>query len=63
MREYWIVFPEEKKVLVYRFENAEEPIEYTFADKIPVAIWEGACEIDFAEIYDRIGFMYDGDEE
>ena len=61
VREYWVVFPEEQKVLVYNFgENSDlksgkdavcsVPAEYTFADKVPVGIWNGKCHVDFAEI-------------
>ena len=72
VREYWIVFPEDRKVLVYLFEKAkgkkigEEnivPIEYTFADKVPVGIWGNKCEVDFAEIYEQCCFLYDADAE
>ncbi|MBP3204610.1 MAG: Uma2 family endonuclease [Lachnospiraceae bacterium] len=64
VREYWIVFPEDKKILVYRFEEREgrdcpEPAEYTFADKVPVGIWDGACQVDFAEIYEAVQFLYE----
>ena len=64
VREYWIVFPEDKRILVYRFEAGEgrdcpEPEEYTFADKVPVGIWDGACQVDFAEIYEAVRFLYE----
>ncbi|MCR5543292.1 MAG: Uma2 family endonuclease [Eubacterium sp.] len=59
VREYWIVVPDEKKVIVYNFEKSSEFIEYTFDDKVPVAIWDNKCEVDFKEIYDKISFLYD----
>ncbi|MBR1852705.1 MAG: Uma2 family endonuclease [Lachnospiraceae bacterium] len=73
VREYWIIFPKEKKVLVYLFEKADgmdgmdgadgmgdiAPIEYTFADRVPVGIWDGKCKVDFAEIYERCRFLYE----
>ena len=59
VREYWVVLPEEKSVMVYRFETSREPIEYTFDDKVPVGIWENQCEVDFSVIYDRIRFLYE----
>jgi Uma2 family endonuclease len=58
VREYWIVFPDEKMVMVYNFEQGTSPVEYTFADSIPVGIWDGKCKIDFERIYDQIGFLY-----
>ncbi|MBR4343956.1 MAG: Uma2 family endonuclease [Lachnospiraceae bacterium] len=60
VREYWIVIPANKRVLVYSFEKRSrdrEPAEYTFGDKIPVGIWEGKCEVDFREIYNSISFL------
>ncbi|MBR1700681.1 MAG: Uma2 family endonuclease [Lachnospiraceae bacterium] len=64
VREYWIVFPEEKKVLVYLFEKAKEaadivPKEYTFANRVPVGIWDDICEVDFGEIYEQCSFLYE----
>ncbi len=60
VREYWIVLPEEKGILVYYFEktgNMTDFNNYTFDDKVPVGIWEGRCEIDFKKIYDKISFL------
>ena len=59
VREYWIVLPEQKKVLAYNFEKSGEYVEYSFEDKIPVAIWDNKCEVDFAFIYEKISFLYD----
>lgn len=40
VKEYWIVDPEKKSVMVYRFE--EETMEqYSFGDDVPVGIYEG----------------------
>ena len=83
VREYWIVQPELKQILVYPFERMGEPravsasdytgpyilkdkiqpVEYSFEQKVPVGIWNGACEVDFAEIYKDISYLYqDGDD-
>lgn len=59
VREYWIVLPEQKKVLVYNFESSSDYVEYSFEDKIPVAIWDNKCEVDFKFIYSKIEFLYD----
>lgn len=58
VREYWLIDPDKKKVLVYDFEHDEFPAIYGFDAKIPVAIFSGECVIDFAEIYDYISFLY-----
>ena len=57
VREYWIVDPKKKRVHVYQFEEDYAPTIYTFADKVPVGIWNNECVVDFAEIYDYISFL------
>ena len=59
VREYWIVLPDNKSVLCYFFEEDEDPIEYTFDDKVPVNIWNRKCVVDFKDIYNKISFLYD----
>lgn len=54
VKEYWIVDPDKKKVLVYYFEEDKMPESYSFDDKIPVHISKGKCVIDFAEIARRL---------
>ena len=56
-REYWIVMPENLKVLVYFFEKSDLPVEYSFKDEVPVNIWNGKCKIDFRMIYEKIKDM------
>ena len=48
VREYWIVDPVKKLVMVYDFEN-EDTEQYTFQDSIKVGIYE-ELRIDFAEM-------------
>lgn len=59
VKEYWIVDPEKRKLLVYNFEAGEWPTIYGFEDKIPVHIFTEECEIDFSEINDYVSFLYD----
>ena len=59
VREYWIIFPESKEVMVYDFARSAEPSYYTFDDTVPVAIWDGKCRVDFRSIYKRMEFMYE----
>lgn len=61
VREYWLVFPKQKKVRVHYFEKGETK-EYTFADKVPVGIWNGRCEVDFAEIDAEIRRWFETEE-
>ena len=32
---------------------------YGFDSKIPVGIFDGKCELDFAELYEQIAFLYE----
>lgn len=41
VREYWIVNPQKKAVVVYDFEKEEKSNQYVFDDDIPVCIYEG----------------------
>lgn len=59
VREYWLVDPDRKKVVVYDLEHEEIPMVYGFDAKVPAGIFDGECVIDFAEIYEYVGFLYD----
>ena len=59
VREYWIIYPEERKVVVYDFENNSPPQIFGFDAQIPVGIFHGDCVIDFHEICEAIDFMFD----
>ncbi len=50
VREYWIIDPDRKKVVVYDFEHDELPVSYTFDDTVPLRISEGKCRVDFSVI-------------
>ena len=54
VREYWIVDPKRETVLCYFFEGEDYPQMYTFDDIIPVMIYDGKLEINFADIKDRL---------
>jgi len=59
VREYWLVDPDQRKIMVYDLENYDFPIMYTFEDKVHVGIFDGDCIIDMAEIVEDIGFFFD----
>lgn len=63
VREYWLVDPIKKVVHVYEYEKEDFQTIYTFEDKVPVGIWNNECEVDFAEIYEYISFLYEEDDE
>ena len=54
VREYWIVDPEKKNVLVWEFEKEDLYSMYSFRDQIPVGIYDGELVIDFSEIDDYV---------
>ncbi len=55
VREYWMVDPDKRRVIVYIFENDDIcPTIYSFRDTVPVAIFGGKCQVNFAEISDYI---------
>ena len=62
VREYWMIDPAKKKVIVYDFEHEEYPLIYGFDAKVPVQIWNGDCVIDFQEVYEHIRFLYERGE-
>ena len=58
VREFWIVDPEQKRVISYLY-GEEDVIEmYTFQDNIPVGIFDNQCIVNFAEIYEYVEFLY-----
>ena len=54
VREYWMIDPDRKTVMVWNFEKDDEVQMYGFRDRIPVGIYNGECVIDFAEIDDLV---------
>lgn len=59
VREYWIVDPDRRAVLVYDLEHEDYyPDKYSFEDRIPILISGGECSIDFARIMRRIERYY-----
>ena len=50
VREYWIIDPRDKSVIVYDFEHEDTVNTYTFEDEVPVTIYDGELRIDFKEL-------------
>lgn len=59
VREYWMVDPDKQKIVVYDWDNSDNPKVYGFDAKVPVGIFGGECEVDFSEIYEEIAFLYE----
>lgn len=49
VKEYWIVDAQKNRITVYDFEH-DGVEEYTFADKVPVLLYNGELEIDFSKM-------------
>lgn len=54
VREYWIVDPNKEIVITYVFSGDPDIAIRTFDDAVPVAIYGGECQIDFAQIRERV---------
>ena len=50
VREYWILDPYQKRLLVYFFESEVYPKIYGLDQPVPVGIYDGALTIDFSNI-------------
>lgn len=50
VREYWILDPDQKRLLVYFFEGDVYPVIYGLDQPIPVGIYNGDLVIDFSNI-------------
>ena len=59
VKEYWMVDPEKKIVLVHDFQKDNDVKLYGFDARIPVGIFEGDCQIDFKEIDEYVSFLYE----
>lgn len=59
VREYWILDPDNRQVIVYDFDHDRYPVIYGFTDHIPVGIWDGELEIDFSAVSEEIAYLYE----
>ncbi|MBQ8588988.1 MAG: Uma2 family endonuclease [Firmicutes bacterium] len=64
VREYWMVDPKKKKVIVYLSEDGDlvEDLDvkiYGFDDQVPVMIFDGECFVDMKTIYEENRFFFD----
>lgn len=54
VREYWIVDYYDNKIFKYDFAESDIPKVYTFADKVPMKIYDEKLIIDFVELKDYL---------
>ena len=50
VREYWILDPDQRKLLVYFFESDVYPVIYGLDQPVPIGIYHGELTIDFSDI-------------
>lgn len=60
VKEYWMIDPEKRKVIVYEFEKESYPMVYGMDGQIPVGIYEGKLSIDMRLMEDMIQDYPDG---
>lgn len=59
VREYWIIDPDKKRILVYDLTLDADLSIHGFHETVPVGIFQGLCEIDFAKINESIELFED----
>ncbi|MBR2189619.1 MAG: Uma2 family endonuclease [Eubacterium sp.] len=59
VREYWVIDPYEKRILVYLFGEEEKVTIFPMDAVVPVTISKGACKVDFGTIRREIEPLYD----
>ena len=59
VREYWMIDPDKQTVTIYDFAHDEYPLICDFQDAAVVSVLDGKCQIDFADMYDYIRFLYE----
>lgn len=52
VREYWLIDPKQRKVIVYRFDIDDDLRIYGFEEDIPVGISDGICSVNFKALED-----------
>ncbi|MCC6093946.1 MAG: Uma2 family endonuclease [Eubacterium sp.] len=57
VREYWMVDIDSRRVIVYVFADPSTPVIYGFDDCVPVAIWDGKCQIDMRKVWKAVQYL------
>lgn len=59
VREYWIIDPDKKRILVYDLKQDADLSIHGFHETVPMGIFQGLCEINFTEIYESIKIFHE----
>ena len=54
VKEYWVIYPERQKVVVYLLAQDDDVAVYTFDDTIPLTLSEGRCISSLTSIKGRL---------
>ena len=57
VREYWIIDPGNRQIIVYKFEEGLEFMAYDKDSVVPVGIFDGECMVDFGELFEYVSFL------
>ena len=57
VKEYWIIDPQNREVIVYEFSKGIPPENYSFTDVIPVGLTDGDLSIDFGIILENMNIF------
>ena len=63
VREYWLIDPDKRQVIVFDLEHLAIPVIYGFRDSIPVGIWNGECKIDLTDVCEILDDLFGNDVE
>ena len=59
VREYWMVDTDAKNITAYDFAGEALPSMFGFSGRVPVKIFGDDCQVNFAQLYGRVGFLFD----
>ena len=59
VREYWMVDTDAKNITAYDFAGEALPSMFGFSGRVPVKIFSDDCQVNFAQLYGRVGFLFD----
>ena len=63
VKEYWMIDPYKRKLIVYEFERESYPAVYGLSGQVPVGIFGGGLVVDMGLIGDMVWDYPDGDKE
>lgn len=58
VREYWMVDTDAKNITAYDFAGEALPSMFGFSGRVPVKIFGDDCQVNFAQLYGRVGFLF-----